>query len=149
MLCAYDCYVNDMRLVELVCGSYVLQLVGFRGTGGQVGRGARRTREPVRRNNETIGELDGQGNDQGVEANGGVDRVPDFSIIIAQQLHNLLPTLLAQVGNHGNNQENNRNQNSNAVNDNTQGDDRNVIVNNDRRGYTYKEFLACNPKGSG
>ncbi|GJR82871.1 reverse transcriptase domain-containing protein [Tanacetum coccineum] len=51
----------------------------------------------------------------------------------------LLPTILAQVGNHGNNQEN-------IVNDNIQGDVRNVIVNNDRRGCTYKEFLACNPK---
>nr|GEV75117.1 retrovirus-related Pol polyprotein from transposon TNT 1-94 [Tanacetum cinerariifolium] len=39
-------------------------------TGGRVGRGARRTKEPVRRNNETIGKLDGQGNDRGVEANG-------------------------------------------------------------------------------
>nr|GFD12934.1 hypothetical protein [Tanacetum cinerariifolium] len=56
------------------------------GTGGRVGRGARITRETVRRNNETIGELDGEGNDQGVEANGGVDEVPDFSTIIAQQL---------------------------------------------------------------
>ncbi|GJV14867.1 hypothetical protein Tco_1360190 [Tanacetum coccineum] len=28
------------------------------GTGGRVGRGARRTREPVRRNNETISKLD-------------------------------------------------------------------------------------------
>nr|GFC23824.1 hypothetical protein [Tanacetum cinerariifolium] len=36
---------------------------------GRVGRGAKRTREPVRRNNETTGELDGQGNDRGVEAN--------------------------------------------------------------------------------
>nr|GEY02889.1 reverse transcriptase domain-containing protein [Tanacetum cinerariifolium] len=27
-----------------------------------------------------------------------------------------------------------------------EGDVRNVIVNNDRRGCTYKEFLACNPK---
>ncbi|GJY58728.1 putative reverse transcriptase domain-containing protein [Tanacetum coccineum] len=34
----------------------------------------------------------------------------------------------------------------NIVNDNIQGDVRNVIVNNDRRGCTYKEFLACNPK---
>ncbi|GKE66586.1 hypothetical protein Tco_1520747 [Tanacetum coccineum] len=90
--------------------------------GGRVGKGARRTREPVRRNNETIGELDGQGNDQGVEANRGVSRVPDFSTIIAQQLQNLLPTLLAQ------------------------GDVRNVIVNNDQMGCTYKEFLACNLK---
>ncbi|GKD43505.1 hypothetical protein Tco_1268150, partial [Tanacetum coccineum] len=115
------------------------------GTGGRIGRGARKTRELVRRNHETIGELNGQENDQGVEANGGVDRVPDFSTIIAQQLHNLLPTLLAQVGNQGNNQENNKNQNDNAVNGNTQGDDRNVIMNNDRRGCTYKA-LACNPK---
>ncbi|GKC07098.1 hypothetical protein Tco_0998708 [Tanacetum coccineum] len=114
--------------------------------GGRVGREARRTREPVRRNNETIGELDVQGNDRGVEANGGVGGVPVFFTIIAQQLQNLLPTLLAQVGNQGNNQGNNRNQNGDAVNDNIQGDVRNVIVNNDRRGCTYKEFLACNPK---
>ncbi|GKD32479.1 putative reverse transcriptase domain-containing protein, partial [Tanacetum coccineum] len=52
----------------------------------------------------------------------------------------------AQVGNQGNNQGNNRNQNGNAVNDNIQGDVRNVIVNNGRRGCSYKEFLACNPK---
>ncbi|GKE00297.1 reverse transcriptase domain-containing protein, partial [Tanacetum coccineum] len=88
----------------------------------------RKTRELVRRNHETIGELNGQENNQGVEANGGVDRVPDFSTIIAQQLQNLLPTLLAQVGNQGNNQENKKNQNDNAVNGNTQGDDRNVII---------------------
>ncbi|GJX97211.1 hypothetical protein Tco_0353009 [Tanacetum coccineum] len=54
-------------------------------------------------------------------------------------IRNLLPTILAQVGNHGNNQEN-------IVNENVHGDVRNVIVNNDRRGCTYKEFLACNLK---
>ena len=59
--------------------------------------------------------------------------------IIAQQLQNLLPTILAQVGNHANNPEN-------VANDNTQGNVRNVIVDNARRGCTYKEFLACNPK---
>ncbi|GJZ39637.1 reverse transcriptase domain-containing protein [Tanacetum coccineum] len=37
----------------------------------------------------------------------------------------------------------------NIVNDNIKGDVRNVIVNNDRRGCTYKEFLACNPKEYG
>ncbi|GKA79838.1 hypothetical protein Tco_0786434 [Tanacetum coccineum] len=74
-----------------------------------------------------------------VGANVGVDRVPEFSTIIAQQLQNLLPTILAQVGNHVNNLEN-------IVDDNTQGDVRNVIVNNARRDCTYKEFLACNPK---
>nr|GEX05102.1 putative reverse transcriptase domain-containing protein [Tanacetum cinerariifolium] len=49
-------------------------------------------------------------------------------------------------GNQGNNQGNNRNQNDNAINDNFQGDVRNVIMNNGRRGCLYKEFLACNPK---
>ncbi|GJZ93490.1 hypothetical protein Tco_0665555 [Tanacetum coccineum] len=71
------------------------------------------------------GRIDGQGGQvggQGIEVNDGVDGVPDFSTIIAQQLQNLLPTILAQ------------------------GDVRNVIENNDHRGYTYKEFLACNPK---
>nr|GEW90570.1 reverse transcriptase domain-containing protein [Tanacetum cinerariifolium] len=51
-----------------------------------------------------------------------------------------------QIGSQGSNQVNGRNQNDEAVNDNIQGDVRNVIVNNDRRGCTYKEFLSCNPK---
>ncbi|GKC67971.1 hypothetical protein Tco_1100569 [Tanacetum coccineum] len=38
-------------------------------TGGRVGRGARRTRPTVRKNNETIGKLDGQGNDRGSTSN--------------------------------------------------------------------------------
>ncbi|GJS72077.1 putative reverse transcriptase domain-containing protein [Tanacetum coccineum] len=40
-----------------------------RGTGGRVGRGGRRVREPRRRNVEPADELEGQGNDQGVEVN--------------------------------------------------------------------------------
>ncbi|GJX42402.1 hypothetical protein Tco_0257392 [Tanacetum coccineum] len=111
-------------------------------TGGRTGRGGGRTREPRGRGDGQTS----QPNNQGVEANEGVDRVPDFSTINSQQLQNLLPTILAQVGNHGNNQENNRNQNGNAINDNIQSDVRNVIVNNGRRGCSYKEFLACNPK---
>ncbi|GKB52516.1 hypothetical protein Tco_0903269 [Tanacetum coccineum] len=111
-------------------------------TGRRTGRGGGRTREPRGRGDGQTGES----NDQGVEANEGVDGVSDFSTIIAQQLQNLLPTILAQVGNQGNNQGNDRNQNSNAVNDNIQSDVRNVIVNNGRRGCSYKEFLACNPK---
>nr|GEU83764.1 reverse transcriptase domain-containing protein [Tanacetum cinerariifolium] len=39
-----------------------------------------------------------------------------------------------------------RNQNGDAVNDNIQADVRNVIKNDDRKGCTYKEFLACNLK---
>ncbi|GKD95878.1 hypothetical protein Tco_1379775, partial [Tanacetum coccineum] len=69
------------------------------GTGGRVGTRGRRVREPRRRNVEPTGEPKGQGNDQGVEVNEGVDGVPNFSTNIAQQLQNLLPTILAQVGN--------------------------------------------------
>ncbi|GJY25664.1 hypothetical protein Tco_0400390 [Tanacetum coccineum] len=64
--------------------------------------------------------------------------VPDFSTIVAQQLQDLLPTIVAQVGDQGRGQENGRNQNGNVVNDNIWGDV--------SRGCTYKEFLACNPK---
>ncbi|GJV43401.1 hypothetical protein Tco_1427937 [Tanacetum coccineum] len=102
------------------------------GTGERVGRGGR-GRRPREGNDERVDELNGQGNDQGMGANGGVEGVngnveganrgaPDFSMIIAQQLQNLLPAMLAQenVGN--------------------------VIENGNRVGCSYKEFLACNPK---
>ncbi|GJZ89251.1 putative reverse transcriptase domain-containing protein [Tanacetum coccineum] len=102
------------------------------------------------------GGIEGQGGQvggQGTEVNDGVDGVPDFSTIIAHQLQNLFPTILAQVGRQGSDQGNGRNQNGDAINDNIQGDVRNVIENNDSRGCvfaipscTYKEFLACNPK---
>ncbi|GKA60678.1 putative reverse transcriptase domain-containing protein, partial [Tanacetum coccineum] len=49
-------------------------------------------------------------------------------------------------GSQGSDQGNGSNQNGDSENDNIQGDVRNVIENNDRRGCTYKEFLACNPK---
>nr|GFB19602.1 hypothetical protein [Tanacetum cinerariifolium] len=89
-------------------------------------------------NDECVDELNGQGNEQGVVANGGVKEVngnvdgvsggvggaPDFSTIIAQQLQNLLPAILAQVGN----QENVGSQNGNMVNENV----RNVLVNRNR-----------------
>ncbi|GJR19602.1 reverse transcriptase domain-containing protein [Tanacetum coccineum] len=100
------------------------------GTGVRVGRG-RRGRRPREGTDERVDDLNGQGNEQGIGANGGVEGVngnvngtngaaPDFSTIITQQLQNLLPAMLAQVDN----QENVRNQN----------------------GCSYKEFLACNPK---
>ncbi|GJR80261.1 putative reverse transcriptase domain-containing protein [Tanacetum coccineum] len=86
------------------------------GMGGRVGRGGGRGRGPREGNDERVDELNGQGNDQGLGANGGVEGVngnvegvnggvggaPDFSTIIAQQLQNLLPAMLAQVGNQGN-----------------------------------------------
>nr|GEX29734.1 putative reverse transcriptase domain-containing protein [Tanacetum cinerariifolium] len=61
-------------------------------------------------------------------------------------VENLLPTIVAQVGSQGGDQRNGRNQDYNVVDDNIWGDVGNVIENNDRRGCTYKEFLACNPK---
>nr|GEX76038.1 hypothetical protein [Tanacetum cinerariifolium] len=62
--------------------------------------------------------------EEGVNGNveGVNGREPDFLTIIAQQLQNLLLAILAQenVGN--------------------------VLVNVNRVGCSYKEFLACNPK---
>ncbi|GJW03930.1 hypothetical protein Tco_1562786 [Tanacetum coccineum] len=121
------------------------------GTGGTVGRvdGV----EDRVSNDERVDDLNGQGNDQGLGANGGVEGVngnidranggaPNFSTIIAQQLQNLLPTMLAQVSNRGNV----GNQNGNVVNENVQENVGNVLVNGNRVGCSYKEFLACNPK---
>ncbi|GJX08408.1 putative reverse transcriptase domain-containing protein [Tanacetum coccineum] len=92
------------------------------GTGGRTGRGGGRIGEPTGRSGGQTSKLRGQGGGLEFEANGGVDEVPDFSTVIAQQLQNLLPTIIAQ------------------------GDVRNVNVNNGQSGCSYKEFLACNPK---
>nr|GEV68762.1 putative reverse transcriptase domain-containing protein [Tanacetum cinerariifolium] len=73
-------------------------------------------------NDERLDDMNGQENDQ--------------------QLQNLLPTMLAQVGNQGNF----GNQNGNVVNENIQENVRNMLVNKNRIGCSYKEFLACNPK---
>nr|GFA95409.1 hypothetical protein [Tanacetum cinerariifolium] len=126
------------------------------GTGVRVGRGGR-GRRPRGGNDERVDELNRQGNNQGLGANEGVEGVngniegvnvgvggaPDFLKIIAQQLQNLLPAILAQVRNQGNA----GNQNSNVVNDKVHENVRNVLVNNNRVCCSYKEFLACKPKG--
>ncbi|GJX39972.1 putative reverse transcriptase domain-containing protein [Tanacetum coccineum] len=89
------------------------------GTGVQVGRGGR-GRRPREGNDERVDDLNGQGNDQGVGANEGLEGVnrnveganegaPDFSTIIAQTFGNM-------------------------------------IVNGNRVGCSYKKFLACNAK---
>nr|GEU86806.1 hypothetical protein [Tanacetum cinerariifolium] len=109
--------------------------------GKRVGRGGR-DRGPKGGNDECVNELNGQRNDQGLGANwgvkgvngnvegvnGGVGEARDFLTIIAQQLQNLLPVMLAQVGN----QENVGNQNGNVVNENVQENVENVIVNGNR-----------------
>ncbi|GKA90387.1 hypothetical protein Tco_0812257 [Tanacetum coccineum] len=73
---------------------------------GQIGRGGRRTKEQI-----------GRGGGRGNGTNGGVDEVPDFSNNIAQQLQDLLPTIVAQVGDHISNQGINGSRNDNAVDD--------------------------------
>ncbi|GKA87591.1 hypothetical protein Tco_0809355 [Tanacetum coccineum] len=94
------------------------------GTGERVGSSGR-GRRPREGNDERIDELNGQGNDQGMGANEGVEGVngnverankgaPDFSTIIAQQLQNILPAMLAQVSNRGNV----GNKNGNVANEN-------------------------------
>nr|GEU49078.1 hypothetical protein [Tanacetum cinerariifolium]GEU49150.1 hypothetical protein [Tanacetum cinerariifolium] len=66
------------------------------GTGVRVGRGGR-SRRPREGNDECVNDLNGQGNDHAIGANGGVEGVngnvdganggaPDFLTIIAQQL---------------------------------------------------------------
>nr|GEZ79195.1 hypothetical protein [Tanacetum cinerariifolium] len=123
--------------------------------GVRVGKGGR-GRRPREGNHEHVDDFNGQGNDQGLRANEGVEGVngnvegvnegvggaPDYSTIIAQQLQNRLPAMLAQVGNQGNIIIHN----GNVVNENVQKNVRNVIVNGNRVGCLYKEFLACNPK---
>nr|GEV87653.1 reverse transcriptase domain-containing protein [Tanacetum cinerariifolium] len=49
-------------------------------TGGQTGRGVRRTEEPTRRVGGRTGDQGGQGGDRGVRANRGDDEVPNFSM---------------------------------------------------------------------
>ncbi|GJV16429.1 putative reverse transcriptase domain-containing protein [Tanacetum coccineum] len=119
-------------------------------------RGDPKGRRPREGNDELVDDLNGQRNDQCLRANGGVEGVngivegvngciggaSDFSMIIAQQLQNLLPAMLAQVGNQGNV----GNQSGNVVNENVQENLGNEIVNENRVGCSYKEFLAFNPK---
>ncbi|GJV68579.1 reverse transcriptase domain-containing protein [Tanacetum coccineum] len=108
----------------------------------QNGQGGERTRDQASRGGGQIVVQGSQGGDRGNRANGGSGEVPDFATIIAQQLQNLLPTIVAQVGNQGNN----GNQDDNVINDNVQGNVRIVNMNNGRGVCSYKEFLACHPK---
>nr|GEU61883.1 putative reverse transcriptase domain-containing protein [Tanacetum cinerariifolium] len=93
-----------------------------RGTGGPVGRGGERGRRPREGNDERVNDLNVQGNDQGMGAN-----------------RDLLPAMLAQVGNQGNV----GNQNGNVVNENVQENDRNVLVNGNQ---IHRMVAATEPK---
>nr|GEX70474.1 hypothetical protein [Tanacetum cinerariifolium] len=106
------------------------------GTGERVGRGGRGANEGVEGVNENV-----EGVNENVEGvNGGVGGAPNFSTIIAQQLQNLLPAMLAQVGN----QENGWNQHGNVVNENVQENVRNVLLNGNRIVMKCKSWkLSC------
>ncbi|GKA80524.1 hypothetical protein Tco_0787216 [Tanacetum coccineum] len=58
----------------------------------------------------------------------------------------LLPTIVAQVGDHVSNQGYIESQNDNTAEDSVHENDRNAIVGNGRNGCSYKEFVACKPK---
>nr|GEU98318.1 hypothetical protein [Tanacetum cinerariifolium] len=91
------------------------------GTGVRVGRGGGRGREPREGNDDRVDELNGQGNDQGFGANGGVDRV-----------NGNVKGVKRGVGAPVSNQGNVGNQNGNVINENVQENVGNVIVNDNR-----------------
>ncbi|GJX71026.1 ribonuclease H-like domain-containing protein [Tanacetum coccineum] len=104
-------WIMPPRVMTRSAGRPVAKSRG-RGKGVWIGKGGS-GRGPKRGNDKRVDELNGQGNDQGLGTNRGIEGVngnvegvnegaPDFSMIIAQQLQNLLPAMLAQVGNQGN-----------------------------------------------
>ncbi|GKG55226.1 hypothetical protein Tco_0571866, partial [Tanacetum coccineum] len=62
-----------------------------------------------------------------------------FATVIAQQLQDLLPTIVSKKGNIGS-------QNDNAADDSIHEDGWNANVGNSRDGCSYKEFVACKLK---
>ncbi|GKA74373.1 hypothetical protein Tco_0780675, partial [Tanacetum coccineum] len=117
------------------------------GTSGRASRCGGRTGS--RCGDQGSGRNDGQGGQvggQGSGVNDGVDGVPRLLHHHCTTIAKFTPHIVAQVGDQGRGQGNGRNQNGDAINDNIPGDVRNVIENKDRRGCTYKELLACNPK---
>ncbi|GKD32921.1 hypothetical protein Tco_1248430 [Tanacetum coccineum] len=66
-------------------------------TGGRTGRGGGRIGEQTGRGGGQTGEQNGQGDNRGNKANGGIEEVPNFSMVIAQQLQDLFPSIIAQV----------------------------------------------------
>ncbi|GJS53519.1 putative reverse transcriptase domain-containing protein [Tanacetum coccineum] len=120
--------LGDVMVMQGSAGRPIVESQGG-GTGERVGRGGR-GRGPRGGNDDHVDELNGQGNDQGVGANGGIEGV------------NRNVEGVNWVGN----QENVGNQNGNVVNENVQENVRNVLLNGNRVGCSYKEFLACNPK---
>lgn len=91
------------------------------------------------------GRTGGRGGRAGGRGTGGDDtgnETPDVATIIAQQLRELLPTIVTQVGDHMSNQGNNVSGNNQA--DKNGGSDHvnDGNHNNGNRGCNYKEFTA-------
>ncbi|GJT75291.1 putative reverse transcriptase domain-containing protein [Tanacetum coccineum] len=89
-------------------------------------RGGGRTKEKTGRGGGRTGERGGRGNG----SNRYADEVLDFSTFIAQQLQDLLPTIVTQVGDHISNQRINEIRNNNAIDDSIHEDVRNINVSN-------------------
>ncbi|GJW54749.1 hypothetical protein Tco_0098834 [Tanacetum coccineum] len=98
------------QLLGLSAGRPAAESLGG-GTGVRVGRGGR-GRRPREGNDERVDDLNGQGNDQGLGANGGVEGVngnvkganggaPDFSMIIAQQFRTSYQPCWLRLGTEG------------------------------------------------
>nr|GEV09558.1 hypothetical protein [Tanacetum cinerariifolium] len=84
-------WIIPPKVMTRSAGRPTAALRGY-GTGRRVGREARRVREPRRRNVEPTGELEGQGNDQSVEVNEGVDRATKVAIkeMIGTEMNNVV-----------------------------------------------------------
>ncbi|GKB32622.1 hypothetical protein Tco_0872023 [Tanacetum coccineum] len=76
--------------------------------------------------------------------------VDELAIKVAEelvgQLQDLLPTIVAQVGDHISNQGINGSRNDNVTDDSIHEDIRNVNMSNGWIGCSYKEFVACKAK---
>ncbi|GJY47745.1 hypothetical protein Tco_0436808 [Tanacetum coccineum] len=83
------------------------------------------------------------------EVEGRVDRlveeVEELASKVAELLQDLLPTIVAQEGDHISNQGINKSRNDNAA-DNIHEDVGNVNVSNGQSGCSYKDFVACKSK---
>ncbi|GKA47591.1 hypothetical protein Tco_0740474 [Tanacetum coccineum] len=120
---AYSVLSFTQNGVDTLGPYYVYRSILGGGTGGRAGKGGCRTRG--RSGDQGNGGIGGRGDQvsgQGSDVNDDFDGVHDFSTIIAQQLQNLLPNIVAQVGNQGSDQGNGRSQNGDAINDNIRGD---------------------------
>nr|GEX10167.1 hypothetical protein [Tanacetum cinerariifolium] len=143
IICAYDCYVNIMWLL----GVYNLRVATPRAlvhVSDKTNRDALEFKTSCMDCISGIFDLsllphheEGEWVDELVEEVVGLE----VDLVIG-----VMVELMVKVGSQGSDQGNGRNQNGNAINDNNRGDVRNVTDNNDHKGCTYKEFLACNPK---